>query len=51
MNEPLNDPWFELGYLLTAIDSHQLVTQNPSDADEKLYWAAGMARKRVNDVR
>jgi hypothetical protein len=47
MNEPRNDPWFELGVLLTAIDSHRLVTTEPSDADEKLYWAASMARKRV----
>jgi hypothetical protein len=47
MSEPLNDPWFELGYLLTAIDSHRLVTSEPSEADEKLYWAASMARKRV----
>jgi hypothetical protein len=50
MNEPRNDPWFELGVLLTAIDSHQLVTGEPSEADEKLYWAAKMARSRISDV-
>lgn len=47
MSEPLNDPEFELRYVLTAIDSHRLVTVEPSAADEKLYWAASMARKRM----
>lgn len=47
MNEPLNDPWFELRYLLTAIDSHRLETDSPTGADERLYWAAKLTRKRV----
>lgn len=45
--EPLNDPWFELRYLLTAIDSHRLETDSPTGADERLYWAAKLTRKRV----
>ena len=48
MTEPLNDPWFELRYLLTAIDSHQLTTADPSDEDNLLYWKAEQARKRVS---
>ena len=50
MSEPWKtyDLWAEVRHLLTAIDSHRLVTDNPTHEDELLYLKADQTRIRLN---
>jgi hypothetical protein len=49
MSEPLGEAWFEVGYLLTAIETHQAMTKTPGEFDRLLYWQAEQTRGRMGD--